>query len=77
VSALRYSGAPGAQNSALVDGVAATTVALPNQGSATAWATATVPVRVPAGARLAFRLDDGYVVWIDYITPGQLRPSRS
>ncbi|GAA1413201.1 hypothetical protein GCM10009662_56990 [Catellatospora coxensis] len=60
----------------LVDGVAATTVALPNRGSATAWATVTVPVRVPAGAKVAFRLDGGYVVWIDYITPGQLRPLR-
>ncbi|GAA1624236.1 hypothetical protein GCM10009679_31560 [Saccharothrix algeriensis] len=60
----------------LVNGVVATTLGLPNQGSPTPWTTVTVPVRVPAGATVAFRLDDGYVIWIDYITPGQLTPSR-
>ncbi|GAA3221483.1 hypothetical protein GCM10010532_051820 [Dactylosporangium siamense] len=55
----------------LVNGVERHRLALPNRGSATAWATVTIPVAVPRDATVTLRLDSGDVVWIDYITPGQ------
>ena len=38
-------------------------------------AAVTVPADVPNNATITLRLNSGYVVWIDYLTPGQM-PSR-
>lgn len=57
----------------LVNGIDVATLALPNRGSSTAWETATVETPVPADATVALRLNSGYVIWVDYITPGQQR----
>ncbi|XVV10069.1 carbohydrate-binding domain-containing protein [Actinoplanes sp. CA-131856] len=69
---LRYATTTGnVRLTVLVNGVARHSVALPDQGSATAWADVTLPVAVPWNATVTLRLDSGDVVWIDYITPGQ------
>lgn len=61
--------------SVLVNGLQVRTLSLPNVGSATDWQTVTVPADVPNNATVTLRLNSGYVVWIDYVTPGQM-PGR-
>jgi hypothetical protein len=62
--------------SVLVNGQPVHTLSLPNGGSATNWQTVTIPAAVPNKATVTLRLNSGKVVWIDYITPGQMPGHR-
>lgn len=73
---IRYATTSDVSLTVQVNGQQVQTLSLPNAGAPANWQTVTVPADVPNNATVTLRLNSGNVVWIDYITPGQMPSQR-